>query len=91
MKKHFSSLKEPEQGVIVNVEKHEVSLDAKESGVINRLSNRGVIMIAKDVLFVPYLRENLLSVKKQTNAAVEVLFNGGKVATLEKDGVDIAF
>lgn len=64
-----------------HVPKHGESLVAKKSGVIMGLNNRGVIVKARDALFVPSLRENLMSVKKLTIAGVEVLFNE-KIATL---------
>lgn len=53
--------------------KHGESLVAKKSGVIKGLSNRGVIVEARDVLFVLSLRKNLMSVEKLTIAGVEVL------------------
>lgn len=48
--------------------------------MIKGLSNREVIVEARDVLFMPSIRENLMSVKKLTIAGVEVLFNG-KIVT----------
>lgn len=39
--------------------KHGESLVAKKSGVNKGLSNRGMIVEARDVLFMPSLRENL--------------------------------
>ena len=52
---------------------------AKESGVINGKSNHGFLMSAENVLYVPTLRENLMSVKKLTKAGVVVVFQETQV------------
>lgn len=46
-------------------------------------------MSAKDVLYVPILMENLMSVKKLTKAGVEVLFND-KLVTLKGETIATA-
>ncbi|KXJ69949.1 hypothetical protein RP20_CCG025350 [Aedes albopictus] len=87
-KQHFSSVEVLKQPVHIDVAKSGESLVAKESGVVSGMSNRGVMMHAKDVLYVPSLRDNLMSVKKLTKAGVEVIFNE-RYVTLKKDGETI--
>lgn len=56
----------------------------KEASVISCMSNRGVLMSAKDVLYVPTLRKNLMSVKKLTKADVEVVNDCDSTSTRKK-------
>ena len=73
-KKFFTTVENLKQPVFIDVAKNGESLVAKESGVINGMSNHGVLMSAENVMYVPTLRENLMSVKKLTKAGVEVIF-----------------
>ena len=67
-KKFFTTMENLKTPVFIDVAKNGESLVAKESGVINGMSNHGVLMSAENVLYVPTLRENLMSVKKLTKA-----------------------
>jgi len=70
----FSEIKDLHSPVKINIAKEDQCLVAKKSGRIQGNSNKGVDLIMKDVLFVPELRDNLLSVRKITKAGMHVLF-----------------
>ncbi|XP_055614676.1 uncharacterized protein LOC129761001 [Uranotaenia lowii] len=61
----------------------------KQTGTIIGSSNTKVLVNMKDVLYIPDLRDNLMSVKKLAKAGISVLFSGTK-ATLKKDGMTVA-
>nr|XP_029728517.1 uncharacterized protein LOC115266424 [Aedes albopictus]XP_029734291.1 uncharacterized protein LOC115269610 [Aedes albopictus] len=73
------------QSIAINVAKDGVTLEAKVAGTITGCSNRGMPLRMEDVLLVPELWDNLMSVKKLANAGVDVTFSGA-VAVLKKDG-----
>nr|XP_029723648.1 uncharacterized protein LOC115264232 [Aedes albopictus] len=81
----FAILKKMTSEVDIQVAKKGEVMVAKQIGQINATSNKAVLFNIKDVLYVPELRGNLMSVKKLTRAGIEVLFSGS-VATLKKDG-----
>lgn len=58
---------------------------AEQIGEINAVSNKGVQCNFKNVLYVPELRENFISVRKMADAGIDVLFSGS-VAVLKKNG-----
>lgn len=62
---------------------------ARTIGKIDATSNKGVLFNMKDVLFVPDLRENLMSVKMLARAGIDVVFSDNK-ALLKKRGEILA-
>lgn len=68
--------------VVINVAKDGAGLVAKKEGVINGMSNRGVPINMRKVLYVSDLRDNLLSAKKLAATGVGFL---KKEAVLKKD------
>ena len=86
---YFEELKEIKNPVVINVAKDDQYLIAKQKGTIVGTTNIGVEVKIKDVLYVPELRENLLSVPKLTNAEINVQFSRNN-ATLIKDATLIA-
>jgi len=85
--KELSKLKNP---VFINVAKDNQSLIAGYSGQISGTSDEGVQLLMKDVLYVPELRDNLLSVRKLTKAGIKVEFSENR-ARIIKDGDTIAW
>lgn len=85
----FSTLNKLSSPVIINVAKDGETLEARKKGVIEGVSNRGVQMKINDVLYIPDLRDNLMSVKKLAKAGISVLFCGNE-ATLRKENTVIA-
>lgn len=75
--------------VVINVAKDGANIVAKTEGKIVGHSDHGVLLKMKDILYVPDLRDNLLSVRKLAAAGVEVLFVQKKTV-LKKDGAVIA-
>lgn len=61
----------------------------KFAGEISGVSNKGTKLKMKDVLFVPELLKNLMSVKKLVKAGVDVIFSGS-IALLKKGEETIA-
>lgn len=83
---HFRKLKQP---VVINVAKEGATLKARHAGEIRGDSNRRRKLHMKDVLFVPELRDNLMSVQKLTKAGIDVVFSKS-VAILKFGGEVIA-
>lgn len=83
----FSELNELRTPVKINVAKENQCLVAMKSGVIEGKSNNGVDVVIKDVLCVPELRDNLLSVRKITNAGMEVKFGKYKAKIFKNSEV----
>lgn len=75
---YFSELEDLKFPIEINVAKDKQSLLAKRCGKIQGLSNAGVELAMKDVLYIPELRDNLLSVRKLTSAGAEVQFRRNK-------------
>lgn len=59
-------------------------LIAKEMGDIDGYTTSGQQVTLKDVLYVPNLRENLISVRKLTKAGLEVVFKNNKATILHR-------
>lgn len=70
-------LKEP---FVIDVAKDGVSIVGKYEGEVLGFSKEGVRFELKNVIFVPELRGNLLSVKKMSQGGIDVMFTtrGGK-------------
>ncbi|XP_055589028.1 uncharacterized protein LOC129741331 [Uranotaenia lowii] len=62
---------------------------ANVTGKIRGHSNRGTPLVINNVLSIPELRDNLMSVKKLTSAGIHVSF-GANQAVLKKDGEIVA-
>lgn len=60
---------------------------ATHSGTLKVVSNTGTAVTFNDVLFVPGLRRNLLSVKRIASKGFNVTFVGEKVEIRDRDGV----
>lgn len=78
----FKNLRELKEPVEINVAKNNESIIATHYFEINGISNNGVPLNMMDVLYVPDIRHNLLSVRKLTNAGVEVKFLRDKAIIL---------
>lgn len=85
----FYEYKQLQSPIVINVAKDNASLVADYSGKINGFSNKGVELFMKDVLYVPDLRDHLLSVRKLTCAGIDVKFCNDQ-ALIIKDGEIIA-
>lgn len=77
----FSSLCKLSSPTIIKV--------ARKKGIVEGVSNKGVPMKMNEVLYIPELRDNLMSVKKLAKSGISVLFCGNQ-ATLRKDETIIA-
>lgn len=87
----FDSMRELEEPVEISVAKNKEFITAKECGEIKGLSNKDVVVTMKNVLYAPDLRDNLLSVRKLTNADIEVKFTHDKAFILkDKEVIAIA-
>lgn len=64
----FADLTKLKQPVVINVAKDDQSLISWHRGTIKGVNKEGNTVSLKDVLFVPNLRANLLSVKKMAKA-----------------------
>lgn len=85
----FSTMSSLDNPVEINVAKDNESIVAKNVGVVQGVSNKGIDITMKDVLYAPTLRDNLLSVRKLTKAGLKVNFVKNKAMIL-KDGEEIA-
>lgn len=83
----FSTWEDLQNPVVISVAKENACIQANSVGCINGWSN-GVFVKIKKVLFVPNLRDNLLSVPKLTSIGVTIVFSG-EVAYFQKGGVTI--
>lgn len=82
-----SSLDSP---LMIKIAKNGRSMKAVKRGSVNAVVKNGskdIKVTLKDVLFVPKLRRNLLSIKKMSQAGIEVRFvEGGKKALITYAG-----
>ena len=73
--KAVQKLKQP---FVVDAAKDGVSLTGSYEGVLEGVTMAGVPVKMRNVVFLPELRGNLLSVKKLSKAGVDVLFTGNR-------------
>lgn len=85
----FSETRKLKEPIEIQVAKDGEALVAKFTGTIAGSSNKNTPLTMKDVLYIPELRDNLMSVKKLVKAGVVVIFCGSK-AILKKGDVVIA-
>lgn len=83
----FADLTKLKHPVVINVAKDDQSLISRHSGTINGVNKEGNYISLKNVLFVPDLRANLLSVKKMAKADLDVTFT--KKEAIMKQGRDL--
>nr|XP_029716000.1 uncharacterized protein LOC115259515 [Aedes albopictus] len=81
----FKKLVKLNQPTNINVAKNNESVEAWYKGSIVGVNSSGTQVTIKDVLYVPDLRANLISVKKLASADIKVTF-GKSSATMELDG-----
>ena len=74
---------------IIHVAKNSESIIAHENGEISGISNTDVPIMLMNVLYIPELRDNLLSVRKLTKAGLDVQFSKS-MAVIKQEGKTIA-
>ena len=72
----LKAVRKLKQPFVVDVAKDDVSLTGFYEGMVEGVTMAGVPVEMKNVVFLPELRGNLLSVKKLSEAGVDVLFTG---------------
>lgn len=88
-KRHFSNIKMLEQPIKIAIAKNDNFLQATGIGNINVLSNNGYKIVKcniENVLYVPQLRKNLLSVKRLEMCKVKVVFENAEVKLYDDTG-----
>ena len=71
---YFSKLQDLPTVVQINIAKDDQSIAAERSGNIKGWTNQGINVNIKNVLLVPKLRDNLLSVRKLTYEGIQMKF-----------------
>ena len=93
--KYLQNIRKLKEPFIVDVAKDGVTLVGEYEGTVRGKTKEGVILEMKNVIYLPELRSNLVSVKKMTHAGIDVLFtreDGFEKALmkLEKDVIGVA-
>lgn len=91
-RRFLQSIRRLKDPFVVDVAKAGVSLEGKLEGLVRGTTLQGTRFEMKNVVYLPQLRGNLLSVKRLSKAGIDVLFtnDGGEKAVLKIKGDVIA-
>lgn len=85
----FANTEKLENPILIDVAKDDQTLQTTIKGEIHGTSNEGIYLHIQDILYVPRLRDNLLSVKKLVQKGMEVKFKK-EGAIISRDGNIVA-
>lgn len=89
-KKWFNRVEKLETPISIAIAKDDQALSASHIGDISVQIDTGKVICVKNVLYVPNLRANLLSVPRITKAGMDVVFHPNYVEILHKNKLLIA-
>lgn len=87
--KILNSVETLNSGVKIGLAESEKSVVANKKGTLSCYSNKGILLVVNNILFVPKLRYNLLSVRKLASYGIVTTFKENH-AVLKKNGRVIA-